>query len=320
MNYSLGAMHQFAQANMGNSEVTKDNFVPSFSIKKSTYLMCAPDHFEVSYVINPWMAGNVAHADHTIAQQQWSVLVSEISSIANVQRISAKVGVPDLVFTANGGVVRGNKVVLSRFRHVERQAEEMHFEQWFTAHGFEVLKLAPDLPFEGAGDALLDRHDDLMWFGHGHRSDLACAEPLARMLEVEVQPLRLVDPRFYHLDTCFCPLEGGEVMYFPDAFDAASQAVIADRVPAHRRVIVSAEDALDFACNSVNCGAHIFLNRASKALVASLVQRGYTVHQTPLTEFLKAGGAAKCLTLKLNEPVSMVEQMTLASEKPAICG
>lgn len=270
---------------------------------KATFLMCAPDHFEVSYVINPWMAGNVALGNRSLAQQQWDALVAKISAVANILRMQAKAGVPDLVFTANGGLVRGKKVVLSRFRHVERQAEEIHFENWFAAHGFDVLKTPPELPFEGAGDALLDRHDDLLWFGHGHRSDLACAEPLARMLDIEVQPLRLVDPRFYHLDTCFCPLDGGHTLYFPDAFDAASQAAIEARIPAHRRLIVDTADALDFACNTVNSGAHIFLNRASEALAAMLAAHGYTVHQTPLTEFLKAGGAAKCLTLKLNEPV-----------------
>lgn len=313
MNHSLDVVPNFTQMHEGNSAAITDRLLPPFNTVKSDYLMCAPEHFEVSYVINPWMAGNVAHADHNVAQTQWNALVHEISSVANVQRMSAKAGVPDLVFTANAGVVRGNRVVLSRFRHVERQAEEMYFEHWFAAHGFEVLKLTSELPFEGAGDALLDRQDDLLWFGHGHRSDPACAAPLARMLEVEVQSLRLADPRFYHLDTCFCPLEGGEIMYFPDAFDAASQAVIAARVPAHRRLIVSAEDALDFACNSVNCGPNIFLNRASDGLVAALMQRGYIVHQTPLTEFLKAGGAAKCLTLKLNEPIPL--QATIAPDQ-----
>ncbi len=269
----------------------------------TTYLMCAPDHFEVSYVINPWMAGNIAHGNRSIAHQQWQALVDKISTVANVVCMPAERGVPDLVFTANAGVVRGQKVVLSRFRHKERQEEEQYFEKWFTDNGYTVLKTPADLPFEGAGDALLDRHEDLLWFGHGHRSDLKCAEILADQLDVEVQPLRLVDERFYHLDTCFCPLDGGYVMYYPAAFDAASQAAIEERVPVHRRILIQEEDALHFAGNTVNCGTHIFLNRASETLVKMLHMYGFTVHQTPLTEFLKAGGAAKCLTLKLNEPV-----------------
>lgn len=305
-------MTHFAHAGLENTVGNTDFASADFSAAsvataiQPTYLMCAPDHFEVSYVINPWMAGNISLGNRSLAQQQWEALVAAISSVAHVQKMQPEAGVPDLVFTANGGVVRGEKVVLSRFRHFERQAEEIHFERWFAAHGYEVLKTPPGMPFEGAGDALLDRHDDLLWFGHGHRSDEACAAPLSQMLEIAVQPLRLVDPRFYHLDTCFCPLDGGNLLYFPDAFDAASQAAIADRVPAHRRMIVSAADALAFACNSVNSGHHIFLNRASSGLVAMLARYGYTVHQTPLTEFLKAGGAAKCLTLKLNERTTAV--------------
>ncbi|SDY37673.1 N-Dimethylarginine dimethylaminohydrolase [Collimonas sp. OK242] len=269
---------------------------------EDTFLMCAPDHFEVSYVINPWMAGNIAHGNRNVAMHQWLALVEAIGQVAKIKMMPAMPGVPDLVFTANAGVVLGNKVVLSRFRHVERQAEEVYFDAAFTAHGFEVLTLPPELPFEGAGDALMDRSENLLWFGHGHRSDIACATRLSELLDIEVQPLKLVDARFYHLDTCFCPLAGGYVMYFPEAFDAASQAEITARVPADKRIIVSSEDALHFACNTVNSGRHIFLNQASDALVAQLQAHGFVVHQTALTEFLKAGGAAKCLTLKLNEP------------------
>lgn len=269
---------------------------------QDTFLMCAPDYFEVSYVINPWMAGNIAHSTRSIAQQQWQALVDGIAKVAHVKQMKAMPDVPDLVFTANAGVVLDNKVVLSRFRHVERQAEEAYFEAAFIENGFTVLTVPPELPFEGAGDALLDRNETLLWFGHGHRSNVACAALLSDMLDIDVQPLKLVDPRFYHLDTCFCPLAGGYVMYFPEAFDTTSQAQITARVPEHKRIIVGTDDALHFACNTVNSGHHIFLNQASHALSTQLNTHGFVVHQTPLSEFLKAGGAAKCLTLKLNEP------------------
>jgi N-dimethylarginine dimethylaminohydrolase len=199
-------------------------------------------------------------------------------------------------------VVLDNKAVLSRFRHPERQGEEPHFAQWFAAHGLEVLTLPQEVSFEGAGDALLDRGMPLLWLGHGHRSDPACAPLVADWLDIEVQPLTLVDPRFYHLDTCFCPLEGGYLMYYPAAFDAASQAKIAARVAPEYRIPVTDADALDFACNAVNCGRNIFLNRSSAALAGELRSRGFVVRQTALTEFMKAGGSAKCLILKLSEP------------------
>lgn len=265
------------------------------------FLMCAPDHFEVAYVINPWMEGNIACGNNETATRQWNALAGLLGKVAQVERVTAASGVPDMVFTANAGLVLGKKFVLSRFLHEQRQAEEPHFAKWFADQGFDVLMLPHDMPFEGAGDALLDRREPLLWLGYGHRSDQMCAPILAGWLDIDVESLRLVNDRFYHLDTCFCPLAGGYLMYYPDAFDAASQARIAARVPSEYRIPVADGDAFDFACNAVNSGRNIFLNRASEALVRELQSRGFVVRQTPLTEFMKAGGSAKCLTLKLSE-------------------
>lgn len=265
------------------------------------FLMCAPNHFEVAYVINPWMEGNVACGQTDTANRQWSDLVDMIGRVAHVERIAPAKGVPDMVFTANAGLVLGNKFVLSRFRHPERQAEEAHFARWFADEGFDVLTLPPETTFEGAGDALLDRERPLLWLGYGHRSDKLCAPLLEDYLDIEIEPLRLIDPRFYHLDTCFCPLEDGYLMYYPSAFDADSQERIAARVPIERRIVVTDEDAFHFACNAVNSAGNIFLNRASAPLAARLQSLGFLVHQTDLSEFMKAGGSAKCLTLKLTE-------------------
>ena len=265
------------------------------------FLMCAPDHFEVAYVINPWMEGNVAHGNNEIAVRQWNALTRLIGKVAQIDRVSAVQGVPDMVFTANAGLVLENRFVLSHFRHAQRRAEEPYFAKWFADHGFDVLTLPHDVLFEGAGDALLDRGQPLLWMGYGHRSDKTCAPLLEEGLDIEVQALKLVNERFYHLDTCFCPLEGGYLMYYPAAFDAVSQARIAARVPAEYRIPVGDADASRFACNAVNSGRSIFLNHASAGLVGELHSRGFVVRQTPLTEFMKAGGSAKCLTLKLTE-------------------
>ncbi|MGZ5819592.1 MAG: dimethylarginine dimethylaminohydrolase family protein, partial [Burkholderiaceae bacterium] len=227
--------------------------------------------------------------------------VQMISEVAKVECITPAKGVPDMVFTANAGLVLGNKFVLSHFLHAQRQAEEPYFAQWFANHGFEVLVMPADVPFEGAGDALLDRQSPLLWLGYGHRSSIQCVPLLIDRLDIDIEPLKLINDRFYHLDTCFCPLEDGYLMYYPPAFDAASQARIAARIPAKRRIIVDNEDAFNFACNSVNSGQTIFMNKASGSLVNQLKSRGFVVRQTALTEFMKAGGSAKCLTLKLNE-------------------
>jgi N-dimethylarginine dimethylaminohydrolase len=265
------------------------------------YLMCKPDHFEVSYVINPWMEGNISLSHRETAYRQWQSLADMLNEVARVEQITPAQGVPDMVFTANAGLILGNKFVLSHFRHIERQAEEPYFAQWFANRGYEVLSLPAGVPFEGAGDALLDRQAPLLWVGHGHRSSAECAPSLAGMLDIEVESLRLVNDRFYHLDTCLCPLEGGYLMYYPAAFDTASQERIAARIPASRQIIVNDEDAANFACNAINSEHYVFLNKASKTLTKELESRGFSVWQTALTEFMKAGGSAKCLTLKLNE-------------------
>ena len=266
-----------------------------------TLLMCEPSRFEVCYVINPWMLGHVNTSKRSLVTRQWSRLHQALARHADVRLIAPVAGCPDMVFTANAGLVLGNRVVLARFRHGERRGEERHFEQWFAGQGFEVVKLSGDISFEGAGDALLDRAAPIAWMGHGFRSDARAAVEIASALEIEVVPLRLVDPRFYHLDTCLCPLAHGELLYYPAAFDSESQRRIEALVPAHARIAVGEADALDFACNAVNLGEHLFLNRASRQLVAELRARGYRVELTPLTEFMKAGGSAKCLTLRLDE-------------------
>ncbi|KAF1048309.1 MAG: hypothetical protein GAK35_00334 [Herbaspirillum frisingense] len=270
--------------------------------RHNAFLMCPPEHYEVSYVINPWMEGNVAHADLSLAARQWRTLREGIARVAEVREMPSASGVPDMVFTANGGLVLADTVVLSHFRHAERQPEEPRFRAWFEAQGLRVLTMPDDVPFEGAGDALLDRESELLWMGYGHRTGVRAAPLIAGWLDIEVQSLQLVDPRFYHLDTCFCPLEGGYLMVYLPAFDAASQKAITSRVAPHRLIAVGEEDALHFACNTVNAGRHVFLNHASATLRAQLEGKGFEVHVTPLSEFMKAGGAAKCLTLKMTEP------------------
>ncbi|UYB53986.1 arginine deiminase-related protein [Xanthomonas sp. AM6] len=265
-------------------------------------LMCAPQHFAVDYVINPWMEGNVHAASRERAQLQWNALVAAAEAAGTrVERIAPAAGLPDMVFSANAGLVLGDRFVPSRFRHAERRGEEALFADWCRRAGFRIQSLPEDLFFEGAGDALLDRGARRLWMGHGHRSDLAAAHELADLLDIEVMPLRLVDPRFYHLDTCFCPLRDGYLLYYPAAFDADAQQAIAHHIPPARRIAVSEADALAFACNAVDLDERLLLNRATPALCAALAAIGYRVVQTPLDEFLKAGGAAKCLTLRLDE-------------------
>ncbi|MEL7313513.1 MAG: TIGR00300 family protein [Cyanobacteria bacterium J06559_3] len=265
-------------------------------------LMCAPQHYEVDYVINPWMEGNIHRSSRDRAQDQWERLHTLLKDYATVELVEPQPGWPDMVFTANAGLVLGDTVVLSRFFHPERQGEEPHFQKWFADQGYTVHTLPQGLPFEGAGDALLDRAGEWLWAGYGFRSELDSHPYLAQWLDVEVLSLRLIDRRFYHLDTCFCPLTNGDLLYYPPAFDTYSNHLIERRIPAAKRIAVDEVDAVNFACNAVNVDQTIVMNSASDRLQQTLEARGFTVIETPLTEFLKAGGAAKCLTLRVTEP------------------
>ena len=264
--------------------------------------MCKPTFYGVSYVINPWMQGNIDRTSLDRAARQWRDLLYAIATRAHVELIEPEPGLPDMVFTANAGFVLDDICIVSRFRHRERQGEEPHFERWFRSRRFCVLTMPADLPFEGAGDALIDRGAARIWAAWGHRSARPSHDLLRARLGVEVVSLRLVDPRFYHLDTCFCPLEGGYIMYFPPAFDARSNRLIERTVSQALRIPIETGDALDFACNAVNIASTIIMNKASHGLRRRLQAVGFSLVETPMTEFLKAGGAAKCLTLRVNEP------------------
>jgi N-dimethylarginine dimethylaminohydrolase len=270
-------------------------------MSQSRFLMCPPLHFGVEYVINPWMQGQIHATDQGRAAAQWSRLRELLSRHAEVVSLPPVAGLPDLVFTANAALVYRDTAVLSCFRCPERQPEAPHFAKWLQDAGFAVQTPPSNVLFEGAGDALLDRNKPFLWLGHGMRSDISAKEYIERFIDVEVQPLRLKDPNFYHLDTCFCPLEGGYLLYYPPAFDAESLAAIEARVPPDRRITVAQEDALQFACNAVNVGKKVVMNQASDELKAKLMECGFEVVTTPLTEFMRAGGAAKCLSLRLNE-------------------
>jgi ornithine--oxo-acid transaminase len=255
--------------------------------------------YEVSYVINPWMKGNLGNSSRGRAVQQWEELYAVLSGLADIYLVEPIAGSPDMVFTANAGLARNGVVAISSFYHPERQGEEQHFRRWFHEAGYTVVDLPRETPFEGEGDALFSVDGSRLWVGYGTRTFETSHSALQRLWGVEVISLHLVDPRFYHLDTCFAPLEDGSLLYYPSAFDEASLRKIEAYYPREKRIAVREEDALSFACNAVNLGKTIVLNCISAELERELRSRGFDVIQVQLDEFLKAGGAAKCLVMKL---------------------
>jgi len=270
---------------------------------KDKILMCPPDHFTVDYVINPWMAGHKDSLSLELARQQWQQLRDVLSDYADIVTIDPHPDLPDMVFTANAGVVLGRKAIASHFMPMERRPEEVIFKKWFRDNDFELLDLDEKIGFEGAGDCLFDRGGPWLWTGYGFRTEIEAHPKIQDFFDIELVSIRLTDERFYHIDTCFCPLSDGFLMYHPPAFDYESRISIESRIPPHKRIVVDTLDAGQFACNAINIDDQMFLHRASEPLKARLLAAGFKVHEIELTEFLKAGGSAKCLSLKLTEPV-----------------
>lgn len=261
------------------------------------FLMCAPQFFDVCYVINPWMEGNLGKVNKALAQQQWQKLHDIMSRLASVSLIAPAAGLPDMVFIANAGLIHHKEVIVSSFLHVERQPEAKHFERFFSTHGYNVKHLGEGTIFEGAGDALFDTQGRL-WVGSGIRSDAHALYEIRAVFDVETHGLELVNPHWYHLDTCFCPLPQGQAIAYAKAFSAKSVAALNAAFGANI-IWVSEADARNFACNAVVIGQTIILHKASGELKAALAQRGFEVIETDVSEFLKSGGSCKCLTLEI---------------------
>jgi N-dimethylarginine dimethylaminohydrolase len=258
--------------------------------------MCPPDHYGIEYEINPWMSRSRA-SDRETAVAQWHGLRTLIERAgAKVSTLEAVAGLPDLVFTANAALIYKQSAVLSRFRHKERQGEESIDDAWLTANGFTVQRLPPDIYFEGAGDALFC--GDTLFAGYRIRSHARGHQMVGELLGVRVIPVELTDDYHYHLDTCFCPLASGRAIYYPQAFDEYGLRALREHIP--ELIAVEREEARRFACNAVVIGRTVLTNTGCPGLHAALRERGYDPQETPLDEFVKAGGSAKCLTLRLD--------------------
>jgi N-dimethylarginine dimethylaminohydrolase len=265
---------------------------------RPTILMCPPDYFTVAYAINPWME-NAAPCDVELAKHQWQNLYNAITQQAgaDVLLMDPVDGLPDLVFTANAAFVYNDTAVIAHYKYPERRGEEPHCVKWFSEQGFRVVEMPDNIYFEGAGDALI--WQDRVFAGYKTRTDIASHNLLTAATGLPVLSMELTDPRFYHVDVCLCPLQDGHLIYSPAAFDDYGNAVIEANVPPEKRIRVTPEEASFFACNAVNVNDTVIFNQGSHRLADALKTRGFNVIQVDLSEFLKSGGSAKCLTLRV---------------------
>jgi N-dimethylarginine dimethylaminohydrolase len=256
--------------------------------------MCPPEHFAVSYAINPWMhLGEPVSA--AVAMRQWSRLRQVYLDLGHdVRTIEPVAGLPDMVFAANGATVVDGKVLGARFRYPQRAGEAWAYLDWFRASGYADVRI-PEHVNEGEGDILVA--GDVLLAGYGYRSDQAAATELASVFGMPVVSLRLVDPRFYHLDTALCVLDADTAMYYPAAFDDAGRAAVAARFP--ELIEAKDEDAEVLGLNAVSDGRHVVLPLQAVSLAAQLRAHGFEPVGVDMSELLKAGGGPKCCTLEL---------------------
>ncbi|WP_423196242.1 Amidinotransferase [Cupriavidus sp. H19C3] len=279
-------------------------------IQRPTILLVAPTFYDVSYSINPWMDPQAWARDprgmHRQATRAFAALRQALADAGFAVEVAAGApGLPDMVFPANAAVVLDGKAVLARFRYAQRSGEEAPFAAIFEAlrtRGWldSVVQLPAGCFQEGAGDCIWDAARGHFWAGFGPRSSRAAADEMARHFAREVVALELATAHSYHLDVCFCPLAGGELLYYPPAFSADALQAIRARVPARLRIEATEDDLRHFSVNAVNLDDQVVMTRTTPHLRTELTRRGYRLHEVDLSPFMLSGGGAYCMTLRLD--------------------
>jgi N-dimethylarginine dimethylaminohydrolase len=259
-----------------------------------TYLMCPPEFFSVQYKINPWMNPD-RPVDARLAMSQWQRLSDAYAGLGHtVATITPEPGLPDMVFAANGATVIGGKVLGARFRYPQRQPEAAAYLKWFRGHGYGDVRES-QVVNEGEGDIVFAGRAILA--GYGFRSDETVRDELTELFGLPVISLRLVDPRFYHLDTALVVLDEDTAAYYPAAFDDAGRAALAS----HFSQLIEAkdEDAEVLGLNAISDGRNVVLPEQATGFAAQLFAAGFNPVGVDMSELLKAGGGPKCCTLEL---------------------
>lgn len=264
----------------------------------SPVLMCPPTFFTVAYEINPWMSvDDPVHTD--LACRQWQDLVATYVRLGvSVELIEPEPDLPDMVFAANAAVVVDGRALVAKFRHGQREGESAAYARWFEQRGLRAVDRARRHN-EGQGDVL--RAGDVLLAGYGPRTSRAAHRELADWSGREVVSLRLVDPRFYHLDTALFPI-GDTVAYRPEAFDGRSRRILEHRYP--DAVLADSHDAAVLGLNAVVIGRAVVLPAGTRHLRSKLRSRGFETVEVDLSELRKAGGSVKCCTLVLDGVVA----------------
>ncbi len=258
-------------------------------------LMSSPDYFKVEYSINPWMvSGTVVDLD--LAIHQWNNLKIAIEKAgATVEVVPPHIDFPDLVFTANSGIINNKDVLIANFKYEERRGEEELYKNWFEENGFNVSRIPSEFKFEGRGDAFV--YGDYLVGSYGIRSDKEALYFIAEQFNLEPVIVELAQEKFYHLDTCFQHFPTGDAIFFPEAFKDQSLSAfekIFNLIP------VSENDANKLACNAVVVDNTVIFPSENIDAIETVSKLGLSPISVDVSEFLKSGGACQCLVIALN--------------------
>ena len=266
------------------------------------YLTVRPDHFRVAYAINPFMHLD-DQPDPGATHAQWDAMVAGIEAAGgSVHVLGQRADSPDMVYAMNLGLPlraeNGDVAVLSHMRYAERRQETATAEAWFSEQGFATRAIGAHgvgAHFE-AGDAFAWRGDLVV--GFGPRTERLALKHLAVELDVRVQGLRIVHPALYHLDLSFCPLDDERAMVCPAAFTTASARRLLDLVP--DPLVLTEAEALTFCANSIVLGRTVLMPACPGRVRNRLEAWGFEVVVVGVEEFVKGGGAIRCLTNPLD--------------------
>lgn len=266
-------------------------------------LFCPPSYFEVRDVKNAFMSPDQP-VDKKLALQQWRGVRAAFEKAGfETLAIDPAPDLEDMVFANNqvfvGESRAGAFIVPSRMRFSSRQREVPFFVEWFRKRGYKVRELAFGEDYlEGHGDLLWHPDGSKVWAGFGVRSTKGGAEKFESSMQemgIKVIPLELIDPTFYHLDTCLAPLSSDAVLIYPGAF--SNEALRAIRLNVNRVHEVSRKAALQFVCNGVAANQSFITPAMCAELEKALEHEGLRPAVVDTSEFQKSGGSVCCVKL-----------------------
>lgn len=261
-------------------------------------LMCKPDHFSVEYQINPWM--KIGSVDQLKAKSQWNKLVQSLKKQdIKINVINQKKGLPDMVFAADQAVIKDKNLVVSNFHYKERQNEVSEYLPWFEKqnHSFNIHHMPKNYFFEGSGECIWQ--GDRLFIGTGFRNSPDVCKFLSRFLGVETVCLELIDPKYYHLDTCFFVLNPETAFYYPPALSKKSIKLIKKLIP--NLIPIEIKEAENFAANSLVTDHHVIMQKGNTKFSQAITKLGYKTVELNVSEFMKSGGGIHCLVQTLKE-------------------